>query len=468
MRAALIHALARRLGAIQRLGITPWQRALYPLADSPLQWAHYRLEHGRLRWTLAFADDMPGRALPRWLSLDPDGTSWPVHAIRAPRAHTQLRLNNSSQGGGQGMLAAVLQNSGGNGTWYALTAAHVLAGTAHAQVDDRVEIQYDNGQTCIGALENWAPVIGSHLTLTEIDAAIARLPTADAQRLMAANPRLAPAATGALDAIDTPLLIEGQNGSVPALFRGYFAGWVDAETTASPQDYYLSQGITYQASPATQPGDSGAALLDAAGNALLGLHSAGVADSGEDWNGVGCAIAPVLTTLGLQLATSAPIALPPPEEKRVRAALPRQAPSLTGANADAQDVLARTVWGEARGGNGAEAGMTAVAHVVLNRVAARSWWGRTVVEVCRKPWQFSCWNLNDPNLPKMRAVTSSDAQFALALQIAGRAVAGTLGDDITHGATHYYATSMHTPPQWAVGRQPCAQVGAHLFFKDVG
>ncbi|GAB7125599.1 hypothetical protein JCM19000A_01060 [Silvimonas sp. JCM 19000] len=465
MIAAELHALARRLGGIQRTGSVPWQRALYVLADSPLQWAHYRIEHGRLRWTLAFADDVPGYQMPRW--LDHHGASWPVHAIRAPRPQAALRLSNASQGGGQGMLAAVLQKAGSS-DWYALTAAHVLAGTAHAQVDDRVEIQFDNGQTCTAALENWAPVIASHLTLTEIDAAMARLQSADAQRLIAANARLAPAATGALDAVNTPLLVEGQNGAVPALFRGYFAGWVDAETTASPQDYYLSQGITYQASPATQPGDSGAALLDAAGTALLGLHSAGIAESGEDWNGVGCSIAPVLSTLGLRLASNAPVAPAPPEDQRVLAAHPQHAPSLTGANADAQDVLARTVWGEARGGNGAEAGMTAVAHVVLNRVAAKSWWGRTIVEVCRKPWQFSCWNLNDPNLPKMRAVTSSDAQFALALQIAGRAVAGTLGNDITHGATHYYATSMHTPPQWAVGRQPCAQVGAHLFFKDVG
>ena len=29
----------------------------------------------------------------------------------------------------------------------------------------------------------------------------------------------------------------------------------------------------------------------------------------------------------------------------------------------------------------------------------RSWWGEGYIGVCRKPWQFSCWNLRDPNYP---------------------------------------------------------------------
>ena len=52
------------------------------------------------------------------------------------------------------------------------------------------------------------------------------------------------------------------------------------------------------------------------------------------------------------------------------------------------DVLARTIYGEARGES--ISGMEAVASVVLNRVAfskrrRRYWWGNTITEVCRKP-----------------------------------------------------------------------------------
>ena len=64
------------------------------------------------------------------------------------------------------------------------------------------------------------------------------------------------------------------------------------------------------------------------------------------------------------------------------------------------DVLARTIWGEARG-EGKE-GMEAVASVILNRteIAKRLdgyWWGNTIIQVCQKPYQFSCWNKLDPN-----------------------------------------------------------------------
>ena len=64
------------------------------------------------------------------------------------------------------------------------------------------------------------------------------------------------------------------------------------------------------------------------------------------------------------------------------------------------DILARTIYGEARGES--ISGMEAVASVVLNRVAfanrrGRFWWGNSIAEVCRAPKQFSCWNRNDPN-----------------------------------------------------------------------
>ena len=43
------------------------------------------------------------------------------------------------------------------------------------------------------------------------------------------------------------------------------------------------------------------------------------------------------------------------------------------------DTMARTIWGEARGEG--TAGMVAVGNVILNRVAAGSWYGLSVSEV---------------------------------------------------------------------------------------
>ena len=63
-----------------------------------------------------------------------------------------------------------------------------------------------------------------------------------------------------------------------------------------------------------------------------------------------------------------------------------------------RDILARTLWGEARGES--LAGQIAVAWTIRNRVKDgkdKSWWGEGYASVCQKPYQFSCWNRNDPN-----------------------------------------------------------------------
>tara|TARA_R110001592_G_scaffold27763_21_gene102859 strand:- start:1596 stop:2096 length:501 start_codon:yes stop_codon:yes gene_type:complete len=130
----------------------------------------------------------------------------------------------------------------------------------------------------------------------------------------------------------------------------------------------------------------------------------------------------------------------------------------------ARDVLARTLWGEARGeGTG---GMQAVANVILNRVKVaqergKFWWGNNIIQVCQKPYQFSCWNRSDPNFRKLQSVDAGDAHFAAALRMARRALAGTLAD-ITLGATHYHAADIK--PYWARGKKPTAVIGHHIFY----
>lgn len=134
---------------------------------------------------------------------------------------------------------------------------------------------------------------------------------------------------------------------------------------------------------------------------------------------------------------------------------------------EAVDILARTLYGEARGEP--VRGKEAVAAVVINRVRrARErggyWWGGTVAGVCLKAFQFSCWNDKDPNRAKILAVATEDRNFAACLRIARRAVAGTLADP-TDGATHYHVGGR--TPLWAVGREPSAVIGGHSFYNDV-
>jgi len=132
------------------------------------------------------------------------------------------------------------------------------------------------------------------------------------------------------------------------------------------------------------------------------------------------------------------------------------------------DILARTLWGEARGEK--VRGIEAVAALVMNRVkraqdrGGRHWWGNSIPQVCLKPWQFSCWNPGDPNRVKLERVTQEDRAFRICLRVARRAAAGVL-DDPTLGATHYHTHAV-TPP-WARGRAPSAIIGNHLFYNDV-
>lgn len=131
------------------------------------------------------------------------------------------------------------------------------------------------------------------------------------------------------------------------------------------------------------------------------------------------------------------------------------------------DLLARTIYGEARGEP--VRGKEAVAAVILNRVRrARQrrgyWWGDCIESVCTKPWQFSCWNDGDPNREKLLKVNGGNTVFKTCQRVARRAVAGTMKDP-TKGATHYHTLNV-TPP-WANGRVACVIIGRHRFYNDV-
>lgn len=129
-----------------------------------------------------------------------------------------------------------------------------------------------------------------------------------------------------------------------------------------------------------------------------------------------------------------------------------------------EETVARTVWGEARGEP--FNGKIAIAWVIRNRAAKGGWWGDTYQTVCLKPWQFSCWNANDPNREKLLAVTDADAMYRDSLEAARLVIAGKV-DDPTGGATHYFNPDAVKAPKWAFSATETARIGHHLFFKGV-
>lgn len=129
---------------------------------------------------------------------------------------------------------------------------------------------------------------------------------------------------------------------------------------------------------------------------------------------------------------------------------------------DDLDVVARTVWGEARGEP--KDGRVAVAWVIKNRVKSPRWWGTDYPSVCKRPFQFSCWNLNDPNRAKIEALTEDDKAFRECLKVASGVISGEVPDN-TGGATHYFADSIE-PPVWTKRMTQTVTIGHHTFFKD--
>jgi spore germination cell wall hydrolase CwlJ-like protein len=140
--------------------------------------------------------------------------------------------------------------------------------------------------------------------------------------------------------------------------------------------------------------------------------------------------------------------------------------------------------GDAQDGSSIEERL-AVGCVIRNRLQERpKQFGGTWADVCLKPWQFSCWNVGDPN--RRRLLAAADAWFAdpstagrqdprlvETLHLAAGIINGAI-IDITRGATHYFNPRAVPAPAWAYTdkskktlRTPDAVVGSHQFYAGV-
>jgi N-acetylmuramoyl-L-alanine amidase len=128
-----------------------------------------------------------------------------------------------------------------------------------------------------------------------------------------------------------------------------------------------------------------------------------------------------------------------------------------------QELLARCIYGEARGES--ELGKIAVAHVVMNRVKGRAWFGKTVHGVILKPFQFSCFNHDDPNCRVLSEPEIINRSMLECQRVADDALAGKSVDP-TAGSTHYYSGDKE--PRWVKDKGMSFQVkiGCHKFFME--
>ena len=140
-----------------------------------------------------------------------------------------------------------------------------------------------------------------------------------------------------------------------------------------------------------------------------------------------------------------------------------------------RDIMIRTIAGEA--GNERWQGQAAVAHVILNRVAAPRW-GGTAADVSLQEKQFSAWNdgVGGNSIPNR--IQPGSASYERIGAIVDAVSAGQIADP-TGGATHYYSpkgmeahvTAGDQPnllPNWLEGESyrrqaPNVTIGGHVF-----
>jgi spore germination cell wall hydrolase CwlJ-like protein len=127
-----------------------------------------------------------------------------------------------------------------------------------------------------------------------------------------------------------------------------------------------------------------------------------------------------------------------------------------------RDVLIRTLYGEAR--SEPEEGQIAVIHVIRNRTKRPKRFRATPGAVAKQPWQFSCWNQNDPNLPKMLALQSTSEEYKRLGAVVDKAWKLT---DLTDGADHYYADYIPRPRFAEPPAYMTTRIGRHMFFAGV-
>lgn len=128
------------------------------------------------------------------------------------------------------------------------------------------------------------------------------------------------------------------------------------------------------------------------------------------------------------------------------------------------DIFARTLYGEARGeyAKNGLAAFIAVGNVITNRLK-RGKYGTTLTEVCLKPWQFSCWNKEDPNRSLIQEEGLNENPLFKGCQKVAQMLAEGRWPDLTRNSDHYHALSCN--PSWARKTKIKLRLGNHIFYK---
>lgn len=113
-------------------------------------------------------------------------------------------------------------------------------------------------------------------------------------------------------------------------------------------------------------------------------------------------------------------------------------------------------------------GKIAIVCVIKNRVEDKRW-PNTIRGVILQPKQFSCFNNIelDKDLVGKHILTFTECYWSKMwwreCQIAAFGGIYNYYSDITNGANHYHTKTVN--PSWSRDKEPCFEIGNHIFFK---
>ncbi|MDZ4342113.1 MAG: cell wall hydrolase [Candidatus Binatia bacterium] len=147
--------------------------------------------------------------------------------------------------------------------------------------------------------------------------------------------------------------------------------------------------------------------------------------------------------------------------------IPIPNPEIPFAEQPEEILLAMLIFGEARGSKVHDDTRLAVGSVVRNRVLSGKFGGSIWRGVILRPFQFSCFNANDPNRPKLLEPLEHEKKevWESCYRCAALILNGT-ANDITQRATHYYTGSV--VPYWTIRFKHTLDMDGFHFFRDPG
>ena len=120
-----------------------------------------------------------------------------------------------------------------------------------------------------------------------------------------------------------------------------------------------------------------------------------------------------------------------------------------------------TIWQEARGEPWE--GKVAVAEVIRNRMKEKYSSDGTVAGTVAKPWQFSGWRSDDPNL--MVSLRLDDDDPLVKECAKAWLEANNNGTNVAKGALLYLARRiLPNAPSWVKNSDRVAEIGHHVFY----